>query len=60
MRIPYTKRVVGGLFSKTAVFGDHSLGARVSGKYPVVTVRSIMRFVETAGMQKTRKVLRLH
>ena len=59
IRIPYTKRVVGGLFSKTAVFGDHSLGARVSGKYPVVTVRSVVRFLEESDLLVAQESVRL-
>ena len=50
VRIPYTKRVLGGLFSANLVFTDHPVGTRLSGDYPVVTVRSILEWLETAGL----------
>lgn len=42
IRISYGRRVVGGLFSANASFSDHPLSARLSGKYQVVSVRSIL------------------
>lgn len=48
LHIPYSQRVLGGLFSANAAFTDHSLGARLGGEYRVVTVRSIFRFLADA------------
>jgi hypothetical protein len=45
LHIPYSQRVLGGLFSANAAFGDHPVGARLGGEYRVVTVRSIFRFL---------------
>ena len=42
IHIPYSKRVLGGLFGSNVAFTDHSVGTRLSGDYPVVTVRSIL------------------
>lgn len=49
IHIPYSKRVLGGLFSANTDFTDHSIATRLSGDYPVVTVRSIFRYLEQAG-----------
>ncbi len=46
INIPYTQRILGGLFSANTVFTDHSVAARLSGEYKVVTVRSIFRYLE--------------
>jgi hypothetical protein len=43
LEIPYSQRVLGGLFSANASFTDHPLAARLGGRYEVVTVRSILR-----------------
>lgn len=43
--IAYSKRIVGGLFSANIAFTDHPLATRLSGHYPVVTVRSIQRYL---------------
>jgi hypothetical protein len=45
IHIPYSQRIAGGLFSANAVFTDHPLSTRLSGDYPVTTVRSIFRFL---------------
>lgn len=50
VRIPYTKRVLGGLFSANLVFTDHPVTTRLSGDYPVVTVRSILEWLDAAGL----------
>ncbi len=50
IHIPYSNRIIGGLFSVNADFTDHSLKARLSGKYPVVTVRSILRYLKTQNL----------
>ena len=46
IRIAYSKRLLGGLFSANASFTDHPVATRISGDYPVVTVRSILRYLE--------------
>lgn len=50
VRIPYTKRVLGGLFSANLVFTDHPVATRLSGDYPVVTVRSILDWLDAAAL----------
>ncbi len=49
VRIAYSRRVLGGMFSANTHFADHSVATRLSGDYPVVTVRSILRYLEQAG-----------
>ncbi len=49
VHIPYTKRIVGGLFGANIAFTDHSVGTRLKGDYPVVTVRSILRWLNERG-----------
>jgi len=46
IHIDYSQRILGGLFSANTVFTDHSVGARLSGEYKVVTVRSIFRHLQ--------------
>ena len=46
LHIPYSKRIAGGLFSANAHFTDHPLSARLSGEYEVVTVDSILDWLE--------------
>jgi len=46
IHIDYAQRILGGLFSANTVFTDHSVGARLSGQYKVVTVRSIFRYLQ--------------
>ena len=43
IKIPYGKRVLGGLFSANADFAEHPLSDRLSGRYQVTTVKSIFR-----------------
>jgi len=49
IRIPYGKRIMGGLFSANTVFTDHPLSARLGGRYEVVTVHSILRWLDAMG-----------
>ena len=49
IHVPYTKRVLGGLFTANVDFTDHPVATRLSGDYPVVTVRSIFRYLDRAG-----------
>jgi hypothetical protein len=46
VRISYGKRVLGGLFGANTVFTDHPVGTRLSGRYPVVTVRAVVCALE--------------
>jgi len=46
VHIAYSKRIAGGLFADNLVFTDHSVGTRLRGDYPVVSVRSIFRYLE--------------
>lgn len=55
IHVPYTKRVLGGLFTANVDFTDHPVATRLSGDYPVVTVRSIFRYLDSAGY--TERVL---
>lgn len=50
IHIPYTKRIMGGLFAANLVFTDHSVATRLGGDYPVVTVRSILRWLQESGL----------
>jgi hypothetical protein len=52
IHIPYSKRVLGGLFSANTDFTDHPVATRLSGDYPVVTVRSILRWLQANGMER--------
>jgi hypothetical protein len=49
VHIPYAQRIAGGLLSRNTVFSDHPLATRLSGEYPVVTVRSILRWLDANG-----------
>jgi hypothetical protein len=51
LHIPYSQRILGGLFSANADFTDHPVGTRLSGEYPVITVRSIFRHLEQQGLE---------
>jgi hypothetical protein len=53
LKIAYGKRIAGGLFKANAVFTDHPLSTRLSGNYPVTTVKSIF-----AHLQKTAQLER--
>ena len=46
IHIPYSKRVLGGLFSANTVFTDHPISARLSGEYQVITVHSILSWLD--------------
>jgi hypothetical protein len=50
LRLSYTKRLLGGLFSANADFTDHPLKSRLRGRYPVVTVRSIFEWLRRADL----------
>ena len=58
IHIPYAKRIAGGLFSTNAHFTDHSVATRLSGDYPVVTVRSIVRYLGARGYLSGQSELR--
>lgn len=49
IHIPYSKRIAGGLFSANTHFTDHSVAARLSGEYAVVTVESIFEWLRANG-----------
>ena len=49
VHIAYRKRIVGGLFAANVAFTDHPIGTRLSGDYPVVTVRAILRWLARNG-----------
>jgi len=55
VHIAYSKRVLGGLFSANTDFTDHSVATRLSGDYPVVTVRSIFRWLERGGYVREQR-----
>lgn len=50
IHIPYTKRIMGGLFAANLVFTDHPVATRLGGDYPVVTVRSILEWLQQSGL----------
>lgn len=49
VHIPYRQRIVGGLFGTNIAFTDHSVATRLSGDYPVTTVRSILDWLRRVG-----------
>jgi len=49
LHIPYSRRIVGGLFSANAHFTDHPLRDRLSGEYDVVTVEAIFDWLARNG-----------
>jgi hypothetical protein len=44
--------VLGGLFSANTDFTDHPVATRLSGDYPVVTVRSILRWLHANELDR--------
>jgi hypothetical protein len=50
IHIPYSKRIVGGLFAANLVFTDHTIATRLGGDYPVVTVRSILDWLQQSDI----------
>lgn len=50
IHIPYSRRVAGGLFGANLAFTDHPVATRLRGDYPVVTVRSILRWLQDGGL----------
>lgn len=59
IRIPYTKRIMGGLFAANLVFTDHPVATRLGGDYPVVTVRSILEWLQQSGLATEEREWRL-
>jgi hypothetical protein len=57
VHIPYSKRIAGGLFSANAHFTDHSVKARLSGEYRVVTVESIFDWLRRIGWIEAEREL---
>jgi hypothetical protein len=56
IRVPYGKRIVGGLMTANVSFRDHPIATRLSGNYPVVTVRSIIRHLyRLDAIERTRE-----
>lgn len=49
IHIPYSQRVLGGLFGTNVAFTDHSVATRLRGDYPVTTVRSILAWLRRVG-----------
>lgn len=50
VRIAYGKRILGGLFAANTEFTDHPVSTRLNGNYPVVTVRSIVQYMQRSGL----------
>lgn len=46
VHVPYSKRVLGGLFAANVDFAEHPLATRLSSQYPVVTVAAILDHLE--------------
>ena len=55
IHIPYTKRIMGGLFAANLVFTDHPVATRLGGDYPVVTVRSIVEWLQRSGIARQER-----
>jgi len=49
IHVAWGKRVLAGLARQNVDFTDHSVGTRLAGDYPVVTVRSIFRHADERG-----------
>jgi len=50
-------RIAGGLFKANLTFNDHPLASRIKGEYAVVTVRSVLRFLQRASLlEKIQKI----
>lgn len=50
VHVPYSKRLLGGLFAANVEFTEHSVQDRLAGRYAVTTVRSIVSFLESQGV----------
>jgi len=55
IHIAYGRRLVGGLFAANASFSDHPVAARLSGRYPVVTVKAILRHLQRQGQIRAER-----
>jgi hypothetical protein len=55
LRIPYLERLAGAIGAPNVSFVDHPVGARLAGKYRVVTVDSIFRYLEGQRAVAERK-----
>ncbi len=55
--IPYSMRILAGLTRANAVFTDHSLGTRLSGKYPVSTVHSVFQYLRANNLAESEITL---
>ncbi len=53
------QRIGARLFSANVQFDDHSLADRIAGRYQVVTVESVVRFLSQRDPQTTQTVVRL-
>ena len=54
LRIAYTRRVAGGLLGGNVSFSDHPVATRLSGRYPVVTVRAILTWLDRSALVQTQ------
>jgi len=55
IKIGYHRRLAGGLFGGASLsFTDHPVSARVSGRYQVITVRSILNWLDHSGLTSAR------
>lgn len=52
-------RIAGGLFKASLSFSDHPLASRIKGEYTVVTVRSVLRFLQQAGLLEKAQTIDL-
>jgi hypothetical protein len=59
IHIPYTTRIIGGLFAANLVFTDHPIATRLGGDYPVVTVRSILDWLQHSNIAGQEREWRL-
>ncbi|MBD8526655.1 DUF2145 domain-containing protein [Pseudomarimonas arenosa] len=49
IHVPYSKRLLGGLFASNVEFTEHSVKDRLGGRYQTTTVRSIVQFLQSQG-----------
>ncbi len=59
VEIPALQRLGARLFSANIQFDDHPFADRIAGRYQVVTVESVVRFLTQLDPRTTQQVLRL-
>ncbi len=58
IHVAWGKRVLAGMARQNVDFTDHSVATRLRGDYPVVTVRSILRYLQLRQLATSSVVIR--